>query len=302
MERLIKTLLFMTVLMAPIVSHGAEIKTFKHLLSVYGDDKEAALKMPSGVACNDKSDLVVADTGNGRLLRFKFQEGKLSGGAEVKIPELAFPVRLQLNSRGEVLALDEKLRRIVRVAPEGTFAGYLEVQGVPAPASFIPRSFKLDANDNIYILDIAGERVLVLDPAGKYQRHLQLPKKRGFISDLTITANGDIFLVDSVNPAVFVAAKGAAEFTALTKDLKEYADFPTYITADNRGALYLSDEHGNAVVALGVDGAFLARRLVMGWKDGQLHFPAQLCLAGGGSIIFIADRNNSKIQIFEILK
>ena len=131
MERLINTLLFIAVLMAPVASSGADIKTFKHVLSMYGDDKEAALSMPEGIACNDKSDLVVADTGNSRLLRFKYQDGKASGGAEVKIPELAYPVRLQLNSKGEILALDGKLRRLVRVSPDGAFAGYLDPQGVP---------------------------------------------------------------------------------------------------------------------------------------------------------------------------
>jgi len=301
MERLIITVLFLSVMMAPGSSFGAEVKAFRHILSVYGDDKDGALKMPEGIACNDKADLVVADTGNGRLLRYKFQDGKLSGGAEVKAAEMPYPVRLQLNSKGEIFALDEKLRRIVKLSTAGAFAGYVEPQGVPAPDKVIPRSFKLDANDNVFVLDIAGNRVLVLDPAGKYLRHIQFPKKYGFFSDLTVTANGDIFLLDSVNAAVFTAAKGSAAFTLLTKDLPEYAAFPTYITTDNRGALYLVDEHGNAIITLGLDGSFLARRLVMGWRDGQLNYPEQICLAGGNTI-FIDDRNNNKVQIFEILK
>jgi hypothetical protein len=287
--------------MLPVGSYGAETKAFKHIQSLYFDDKEAILKLPEGVACNDQSDLVVADTGNGRLLKFKFQEGKLTGGAEIKIPELAYPVRLQLNSKGETLALDEKLRRIIRVSPSGAFAGILEAQGVPAPDKFIPRSFKLDSSDNIYILDIAENRVLVLDPAGKYQKQIPLPKKFGFISDLSVAANGDIFLLDSVNPSVFIAAKGTAEFKPLVKDLREYVTFPTYITTDNRGTLFLVDQHGNAIVLLGIDGSFLARRLVIGWKEGQIYYPAQVCLAGGDTI-FVADRNNSRVQIYEIMK
>jgi len=301
MERLIITILFLSVMMAPVSSFGAEVKAFRHILSVYSDDKDGALKMPEGIACNDKADLVVADTGNGRLLRYKFQDGKLSGGTEVKAAEMPYPVRLQLNSKGEIFALDEKLRRIVKLSTAGAFAGYVEPQGVPAPDKVIPRSFKLDANDNVFVLDIAGNRVLVLDPAGKYLRHIQFPKKYGFFSDLAVTANGDIFLLDSVNAAVFTAAKGSAAFTPLTKDLPEYAAFPTYITTDNRGALYLVDEHGNAIITLGLDGSFLARRLVMGWRDGQLNYPEQICLAGGNTI-FIDDRNNNKVQIFEILK
>src|SRR5690242_21583923 len=222
MERFVKTLLILAIIVAPIRSYGAEIKSFQHVLSIYSDDKDGGMKMPEGVACDEKSNLVVADTGNGRLLKYTFQDDKLKGGTEIKVPEMAYPVRLQLNSKGEIFALDEKLRRIVKLSPEGTFAGYVEPQGVPAPDQILPRSFKLDANNNLYILDLAGSRVLVLDPTGNYQHQIPLPQQKGFFSDLTVAGGGDIFLLDSTNPAVFLAAKGSAVFTPLTKDLKEY--------------------------------------------------------------------------------
>ena len=301
MERLMKTVLFIVALMAPLSSPAAEIKSFKHILSVYSDDKEGMLKLPEGIACNDKSDLVVADTGNGRLLKYKFQDGKLTGGTEIKAPGMPYPVRLQLDSKGGVLALDEKLRRIVRLNPDGTFAGYVEPQGLPAPATFLPRSFKLDSSDSIYVIDIAGDRVLQLDSAGKYLKQIPFPKKNGFFSDLTVSATGDIFLLDSINSAVYIAAKGGAGFTPLTKNLQDYTSFPTYITTDNRGVLYLVDQNGDAIVTIGAEGSFLARRLVMGWKDGQVNYPSQVCLSDGRTI-FITDRNNNKVQIFEVVK
>jgi hypothetical protein len=301
MERLLKTLLIIIAIMAPITSPAAEIKAFKQILSLYSDEKEGMLSLPEGVACNDKSDLVIADTGNGRLLRYKYQEGKVTGGAEIKVPQMPYPVRLQLDSKGGILALDEKLRRIVRLTPEGAFSGYLEPQGLPAPNAFIPRSFKLDASDNIYALDIAGNRVVMLDQTGKFLKQVPIPEKQGFFSDLTVAANGDIFLLNSINPAVFVAVKGGTGFTRLTKDLQEYTSFPNYITTDNRGVLYLVDQNGDAVITVGYDGSFLARRLVMGWKDGQINYPAQICLSGA-SIIYVTDRNNNKVQIFEIVK
>jgi sugar lactone lactonase YvrE len=301
MERLIKNLLFIIALLAPVCSNAAETKAFKHIVSLYTDDKDVGVKAPEGVACNDKLDFIVADTGNGRLLRYKLQDGKLVGGTEIRVPEMPYPVRLQLGSKGDIFALDEKLRRIVRLNPDGAFAGYVEPQGVPAPTAVVPRSFKLDASDTMYVLDIAGDRVLALDPAGKYLKQTPLPKKRGFFSDLTVTSNGDIYLLDSVNAAIYLAAKGAAEFVPLTKDLPDYATFPTYVTTDNRGILYLVDQHGNAIVTVGYDGSFLARRLAMGWKDSQVNYPSQICLAGG-NILFITDRNNNKVQIFEVVK
>jgi len=300
MNRLMKTMLLAALLALPAVALGAEDRSFKHLQSIYTDDKEAGLRAPEGVACNDKSDLVVADSGNGRLLRYKLQGRNMVGGTEIKIPQLNYPTRLQLTSKGEILALDLKLFKVARLTAEGAFAGYLEPKGVPAPEKYVLRSFKVDAADNVYLLDVANARVLVVDPAGKYLRQLPFPKEYGFISDLGVANSGDIFLVDSVNPAVYLAQKGSEEFKPLTKNLKEYVDFPTYIAPDNRGGLFIVDEHGMAVAVLGIDGSFIARRLVMGWKDGQLNYPAQLCMAG--NTVFLADRNNNKVQVFELVK
>jgi len=39
----------------------------------------------------------------------------------------------------------------------------------------------------------------------------------------------------------------------------------------------------------------------MGWKDGMLHYPTQMCITNSGDM-FIADRDNNKIGIFNIVQ
>ena len=46
----------------------------RYITSVYTDDKGKPLMQPEGVACDNKSFLFVSDTGNGRLLRYVFQD------------------------------------------------------------------------------------------------------------------------------------------------------------------------------------------------------------------------------------
>lgn len=293
-----KYLLFMAVLLFPLHCLGAEAVKLKHVVSVYADEKGGSIKLPEGVACGDKSQVIVADTGNGRLLRYTLQDGGMKGGTELKVPQLSYPVRVQMNSKGEIFALDGKLRRIVRLTPDGAFAAYLEPQGIPEPAVFAPRSFKVDAGDNIYLLDILSNRVLVLDPAGKFLRQIPFPDKSGFFSDLAVNANGDVLIIDSVAAMVSVAAKGAVAFTPLTKEMHEYMDFPNYIMTDKRGMIYLVDQNGGGIITLGQDGSFQGRQLSMGWKEGLLYYPSQACMNVTGNF-FIADRNNSRIQVFE---
>lgn len=300
MRVLLRILLVLAISSFPMKSFSAETVKFKYLLSLYFDEKGGNLKQPEGVACNEKSLLVVGDTGNDRLVRYTFQDKNLKGGSDIKIPQLSNPIRLQVNSKGEIFALDGKKRRILRLAPEGSFKSYVDPEGVPSPSAFVPRSFKIDRNDNIYILDIFTGRVLVLNPEGKYQKQIPFPKDYGFFSDLSVDSKGTVRLVDCVRAMVFSAAKESNSFSPLTKSLREYLSFPTSIT-DSRGSIYIVDENGGGIVILGGDGSFVGRQLTMGWNEGLLYFPSQMCVNEKGEV-FIADRGNSRVQIFTLVK
>ena len=255
-----------------------------------------ALRSPEGVACDDHGALVVADTGNARLLTFRWKDGALDSGAQVRLAQLPYPVRVQIDSKGFVLALDRRAKRIVRVDAKGAFAGYLEPQGASS-GPVTPAAFKLDAADRAYVLDVVAAKVFVVSPEGRVTRELPLPKGASGITDVAVDSGGQIYVVDAVTAVVFAAGASATAFQPLSKGLKEMISFPTYLTADNRGKLYLVDQNGSGIVRLGVDGSFQGRELAMGWSDGAVYYPAQLCINSGGDV-FLADRNNNRVQIF----
>jgi len=267
----VKIILIIGTLLLPMKSFGAETVKLKYVQSVYFDEKGTGLKQPEGVVCDARSVVVVGDTGSDRLVRYTFQEKSLKGGNEIKIPQLSNPIRVQMNSKGEIFALDGKKRRIFRLSPEGAFKGYVDAEGVPSPSTFVPRSFKIDGNNNIYILDIFTGRVLVLNPEGKYQKQIPFPKDFGFFSDLSVDSKGTLLLIDCVKAMVFSAAKDSNSFSPLTKSLREYLYFPTGITTDSRGMIYIVDENGDGIVVLGRDGSFVGRQLSMGWNEGLLY-------------------------------
>ncbi|MEI6226238.1 MAG: NHL repeat-containing protein [Deltaproteobacteria bacterium] len=274
--------------------------SFKHELSIYQDDKEGALQLPEGVACSDKGALVVADTGNGRLLVYAFREGKLSGGTEVKIAEAARPVRVQIDAKGEVLVLDRRSRRIVRVDAAGKFAGAIEWKGASGSAAVMPTAFKLDASGNLHVLDVASRRVLVADPGGRVSREIPLPGAGTEFTDVAVDGTGRILAVDSVGSRVWVADRGAKEFKPLGTSLKDRVSFPVYLLEDH-GKMYLVDQNGNGIALLGSDGEFLGRELEMGWVNGRVYYPAQMCVNGEG-LAFVADRNNNRVQVFSLAR
>jgi sugar lactone lactonase YvrE len=280
---------------APLAAPPARGLT--HQRTIHVDAADVPLRGPEGVACDDRGALVVADTGNARLLTFSWKDGMLDGGAQVRLAQLTYPVRVQIDSKGFVLALDRRGRRIVRVDAAGRFAGWVEPQGASSPVT--PAAFKLDAGDNLYVLDVAAGRVLVVAPDGRVTRELPLPKGARGITDVAVDATGRIYVVDAVAAVVFAAEPSGASFRPLSGSLKEMISFPTYLTADNRGKLYVVDQNGNAIVRLGIDGSFQGRDLAMGWSDGAVYYPGQLCISAAGDV-FVADRNNNRVQIFAL--
>lgn len=283
----------------PTPCRGASALKFLHILSIYSDDKGIGLKQPEGVACGNNGSLIVSDTGNGRLLRFTFQDKKIGSEVEViKSPQLPYPLRIKTNAANDIFVLDGEYRRIVRLSPEGRFKTFLVPRGLPKPAAYVPRGFHIDRNDDIYILDILSERVLVLNSDGDYRKQIKFPENYGFFSDVTVDFKGNVLLVDSVTATVYSAAKGSTSFRPLTGNMKEYMRFPINITTDRRGRSYLVDRNGGSIFILGQDGTYLGRLSGHGWKEGFLNYPSQLCMNRKGDL-FIADTNNNRVQMFE---
>ncbi len=285
----------------PVASFGGEALKFKHITSIYTeytDDQNLALKQPEGVACSDKPFIVVADTGNNRLLRYIFKNQTIGPVTkEIELPQLLYPIRVQINSNNEIFALDGKQRRIVRLTPEGTFKSFLNLRGASSPTPLVPRSFDIDRDDNMYVLDVRSERVLVFDPEGKYKKQIKFPTDYEFFSDVTVDFRGTVLLIDSINARLFSATRGSTTFSPLSKSLKQYVRFPTNMTTDKRGRIYLVDRNGSKVIILGQEGSLIGRMSGMGWKEARLNYPSQLCI-NNKEEIFIADTLNNRVQIF----
>jgi NHL repeat-containing protein len=289
----------MIMLLLPVQAFGAEQIRFKHDRSLYADDKGGGLNQPEGVACN-KNRLVAADTGNGRLVFYSIVDGEPRGGKEIRLPQIIYPVRVALNSKGDIYVLDARQRKVARLTPEGVFQQYVELSGLPTEGMIDPVGISLDGKDNLYVLDIVGARVLVFGDDGKFQRQIALPKEYGFITDLAADAKGTVFLIDSVNAVVYSTAKDPAVFSPVTEKLKDDIKFASNITTDDKGLLFISDQNGGGVVVVSQDGS-IRRLFSLGWKEGALRYPAQLCLDADGDL-FVADRTNSRIQKFTPLK
>ena len=276
------------------VPGAARAAGLQHQLDIYLDDKEEPLRMPEGVACTDKGDLVVADTGNARLLRYTYKDGKLEGGGPIRLAEITHPTRLQLDSRGNLLVLDRRLRRIARVDVSGRFGGAVELKA-STTARVGVSAFKLDKEDRLYVLDVISRRTLVASLDGAVAREIPWPPVPVEFVDLAV--DGDrILAIDAAASRLWGVEKDSKEFKPLGEGHKAQLAFPAYLSQEG-GILRVVDQNGHGITLLGTDGAYRGRELEMGWGDGRVYYPAQICSTGAGQL-FLADRNNNRVQIF----
>ena len=286
-------------LLAGSVAVAQDVK-LRPLRPVYIDSLGTAINAPEGVAYDGSSRLVVADTGNRRLVLFDVTEESVSASAEFRLSEVPAPVRVRFDSAGNILALDGKSHRVARVGADGTFKAYVEIKPASGQKAVFIKSFDVDDEDNLYLLDTAGARVVVVDKVGDLRRTVAFGPEIRFLSDLTVNSVGTIFAIDSTGRNVFVARKSFDVFAPLIESMREDLDFPTAITVDRAGFLYISDTGGNTIAVFGENGSFQGRHSNRGRTQGFLWQPAGL--ATDGNLLFVADRGNNRVQVFEIVR
>lgn len=287
-----------TVLLSVICAAPLLAAKIKHQGTVYTDSAGLSLKFPEGVACGNDS-FVVADTGNSQVARYTLGNQSITAAAVFPLPDSA-PLVAQLSNDGDIYILDGKSRQIIHMDSSGQVKGKIEPKGLPGSKTVMTRSFRL-VGDELYLLDIHTERVLILDKKGTYQKHIKFPDGYRFFSDLAISQQGSVYLLDSVAGAIYRANASGDEFNVFSSGLKEYLNFPTSLAIDGKGDIYLSDQYGSGLVVIGRDGSFQGRKFGMGWEDGQLLYPSQICINPQGTLV-IADRSNSRVQVFNILE
>lgn len=304
---LFKTLPFILVLALPALAWSGPGK-LAYTLAVYTDSQGKGMKQPAGVSC-DGSSFWVADSGNRRLLHYSLQNKAAMPVQEIVFADNpqkedlndVYPIKMHQNSKGELFVLDGKYHRILHLDSQGKFKNVVEAKGLPGKATVIPKSFAIDKNDNLLILDIFSSRILLLDSQGKYLQQISFPPTYGFFFDLTVNANGDLLLLDSVKKAVLQKTSVSETFSAMSEDLTEYMNFPTSITTDAKGRIFLVDQYGSGIVILSQDGSYLGRQLGMGWDESFLYYPSDACITGENDFI-IADRNNNRVQVYKLLE
>jgi sugar lactone lactonase YvrE len=278
---------------------AAEVLKLRHTATLYADAQGTPLRLPQGVGCGAGDTILVADSGNGRVLRIQVSGALVRATGVVKLPEITYPIRVDGDAAGTLVVLDGKSRRLARVRADGSFGGWIDVPRAEGAAAPVIRSFALGAQGAVLAADVAGRRVVQIAASGLLERSIDLPAELRALADVAVDGRGSIFALDEIGRRVWVARPGEAAFNPLSGSLSEDLDLPGALEVDPSGRLLVTDLSGGGVVILGPDGSFRGRQSAFGWKEGLLRYPADLCSTGHGLVV-IADRENQRVQVFAV--
>jgi sugar lactone lactonase YvrE len=281
----------------PGVESGAQNVRFQPQAAVYVDKEDGSLSHPEGVAAEGTGAIMVADSGNGRLLRYRFEPDLgLTNTSVIKIPQLNYPTKIQLDRSGDLFVLDRKPPRIVRLSADGRFRGYVTPTGAAPP---VPKSFALHDSGTLYILDAVEPRVLIVGTDGTVRSQIDITGPTEFLTDVAVDDMGRVLILDGVAGTIYAVDRGSQALAPLARSLKQFTRFPTALTTDDRRRIYLSDRNGGRIIVLGQDGSFLGRLSERGWKAGLLNYPSQIFI-DRDNLLYVADTLNSRIQVFQL--
>lgn len=277
---------------------AAEPVKLRALPSLYEDGKGTGFRAPESVAFDGSKRLAVADTGNGRIVLFDVAGDKVTPGAEIRLPEVTYPLQARFAPDGGILVLDGKAKKIARLTAAGQFKGYLAPRNDPAKGPLVPRSFRIGPDNAVYILDVAQGRVVVLGPDDAVRRQIVFPREARGLADLALDARGIVYALESAGRRVLAARPDDPAFAPLAS-LEEEMAFPTALAVDDTGRIAIADLSDGGIVFLGPDGSFRGRQSAMGWKEGLLRYPSGLA-AGPPGLLFVADRGNNRVAVFAV--
>jgi DNA-binding beta-propeller fold protein YncE len=171
-----------------------------------------------------------------------------------------------------------------------------------------------DSHDNVYVFTRYQPRVIVYNRDGAFLRSwgeaLFTPRTHG----LTVGPDDRVYCVDEGNHCIYqfsptgqllmtIGTPGVASDTGYDGRMESIRggppfNKPTNLAVAPNGELYVSDGYGNCKVHR----FSAAGEMIQSWGEpgtgpGQFHLPHGIGVAGDGRV-FVADRENDRVQLF----
>lgn len=290
----------------PVFVADREITELDFLYSFgNGDSKEQNLKKPLDIAVDEQGASYVVDNAeslvkaydpNGEFL-FSFGKGKQVSD------DLMAPSGITIHN-GLLLVTEPSVGRIQAFSKSGEFLRtYFQSM---AGNRYSPAGIVGEPGGNVFFTDVAGHRVVEINSEGQVISTFGMPGggkgQFAYPHDICIDKNQQIYVSDSNNGRVQVFNRQGRFILEIdgTKGEKPKMSLPRGLTIDSYNRLLVIDPLANQLRFFELTGEPLFEYGRLGIKDGELNFPNGVAV--NGKKIYIADRENHRVQVFTVDK
>ncbi|RIK53478.1 MAG: hypothetical protein DCC57_08240 [Chloroflexi bacterium] len=294
------------------------------------------LSTPRAVAVGPEGSLVIADSGNNRIVvldpagNFLFEMGSLcrlsdgeaggcvdpdgSGPLQLGDGQFNEPWGVAVDAAGQIYVADTWNGRIQVFAPDGAFLrkwGYFNTTqgelGDPM-ALFGPRGLALDGNGNLLVADTGNKRILLFTPTGEL-----IQQAGGGGVTLGRFEEPTAVAIDGRDGSIFVADAWNRRIQKLDAALQPLAEWPVpswgsqhlhhkpYLAVTGSGDVYATDPANYRVLVYNSAGGLKAAFGSFGAEMNRLALPNGIAWDGLSNRVIIADADNQRVQVFPAL-
>jgi DNA-binding beta-propeller fold protein YncE len=252
---------------------------------------------PSGMAVDPNGNILVADTGNGRIEKFSPSGVFITtlGTKGTGQGQLGAPNGLAIDQAGNLYIADASKHRVEKLSPDGTFLA--EWKG-PEPGLYGPRRIAIGPDNSLYVVDQGHARIVRLSTdAQALGAWGTKGTGDGQFDDPTSVA------VDPTTSKVYVADPRNSRiqvFDSNGKFLQKWSvrewgaevGFEDLAIDSKAGRLYASSAHMNAVFIFDLNGTRVGS--LMPKPPDKLEGPSALALANRK--LYVSDMAGNRVS------
>jgi len=252
---------------------------------------------PTAIAVDRNGNVLVADTGNGRIEKFS-----PTGTFVTVIGQFEAPNGIAIDRGGNIYVAEiGSKHRVQKLAPDGRFIA--EWKG-PEPGFYGPRRITVGPDDSIYVVDSGRNRIVKFNPDGQVLASWGSEGSgdgqfKGVSSVAVDPMNNKLYVADPLNSRIQVFDSNG-KFLAKWSipEWGQTLGFEDLAIDSQTGRLYASSAHTSAVLIFDLKGIRLGS-LVPKPPD-KLEGPCALALAKDK--LFVLNNRSARVSVIDLQK
>jgi len=247
---------------------------------------------PTAMAVDPSGNILVADTGNGRIEKFS-----PTGSFLTSIGQFEAPNGIAIDHTGNIYVAEiGSKHRVQKLGPDGIFIAQW------APEFYGPRRIAIGSDDSVYVVDSGHNRIVKFSPDGQVLASWGSEGSgdgqfKGFSSVAADPINNKVYVADSLNSRIQVFDSDGKFLTKwLVPEWGRPNGFEDLAIDSKTGRLYASSAHLDSVLIFDLNGNRVGALTPK--PPDQLKGPSGLALADRK--LYVLNMGGNRVSVIDL--